>query len=65
MSSFRIPSIIADYMHVLGIPGLTHDGHRVLLYPALIDCLQTFDYFKRVQHTLQNLRDPKRGAEYR
>ena len=52
-------------MHVLGIPGLTHDGHRVLLYPALIDCLQTFDYFKRVQHTLQNLRDPKHGAEYR
>ncbi|CAF0916527.1 unnamed protein product [Adineta ricciae] len=49
---------------LLGIPGLTHDGHRVLLYPALIDCLQTFDYFKRVQHTLQNLRDPKRGAEY-
>jgi len=50
---------------LLGIPGLTHDGHRVLLYPAFIDCLQTFDNFKRMQHALQNFRDPKRGGEYR
>lgn len=48
-----------------GIPGLTHDGRRVLIYPALIDCLQTFDQFKRMQHALQNIRDPKRGSEYR
>ncbi|CAM2715599.1 unnamed protein product [Rotaria socialis] len=49
---------------VLGIPGVTHDGRRVLLYPALIDCLQTYDNFKHMQHTMQNLRDPKRGSEY-
>ncbi|UJR33051.1 hypothetical protein I4U23_020510 [Adineta vaga] len=49
---------------LLGIPGVTHDGHRVLLYPAFIDCLQTFDNFKRMQHAIQNIRDPKRGAEY-
>lgn len=48
-----------------GIPGLTHDGRRVLLYPTFIDCLQSFDNFKRVQHAIQNIRDPKRGAEYR
>ncbi|CAF1015264.1 unnamed protein product [Adineta steineri] len=49
---------------LLGIPGVTHDGHRVLLYPAFIDCLQTFDNFKRMQHAIQNFRDPKRGSEY-
>ncbi|CAM4754965.1 unnamed protein product [Rotaria magnacalcarata] len=47
-----------------GIPGVTHDGRRVLLYPALIDCLQTYDNFKSMQHTMQNLLDPKRGSEY-
>jgi hypothetical protein len=50
---------------LLGIPGLTHDGRRVLLYPAFIDCLQTFDNFKRMQYTIQNIRDSKRGSEYR
>jgi hypothetical protein len=49
----------------LGIPGVTHDGHQVLLYPAFIDCLQTYDNFKHIQHVLQNLRDPKRSTEYR
>lgn len=49
----------------LGIPGVTEKGHRVLLYPAFIDCLQSFDNFKRMQHAIQNIRDPKRGAEYR
>ncbi|CAF3415746.1 unnamed protein product [Rotaria sp. Silwood1] len=48
----------------LGIPGVTHDGKRVLLYPAIIDCLQTFDNFKRMQHTIQNIRDRKRSSEY-
>ncbi|CAF3921185.1 unnamed protein product [Rotaria sp. Silwood2] len=48
----------------LGIPGVTHDGRRVLLYPAIIDCLQTFDNFKRMQHAIQNIRDPKRSSEY-
>lgn len=49
----------------LGIPGITHKGHRVLLYPTFIDCLQTFDNFKRVQNVLQNVRDPERAPEYR
>ncbi|CAF1291748.1 unnamed protein product [Rotaria sordida] len=49
---------------LLGIPGVTHDGRRVLLYPAIIDCLQTFDNFKRMQYAIQNIRDPKRGSEY-
>ena len=50
---------------LLGIPGVTHDGHRVLLYPAFIDCLQTYDNFKHMQHVIQNIRDPKHGSEYR
>jgi 1-phosphatidylinositol-4-phosphate 5-kinase len=62
-------AITFDYISTansfLGIPGLTHDGHRVLLYPAFIDCLQTYDNFKHIQHVLQNIRDPKRSAEYR
>jgi hypothetical protein len=49
----------------LGIPGVTHDGRRVLLYPAFIDCLQTYDNFKHIQHVIQNIRDPKRSAKYR
>ncbi len=49
----------------LGIPGVTHDGYQVFLYPTFIDCLQTYDNFKHIQHVLQNLRDPKRSTEYR
>ena len=43
---------------------MTHDGRRVLLYPAFIDCLQTYDNFKYIQNILQNIRDRKRSAEY-
>jgi 1-phosphatidylinositol-4-phosphate 5-kinase len=51
-------------IYLLGIPGVTHDGSRVLLYPAFIDCLQTYDNFKHIQHVLQNIRDRKRSTEY-
>ena len=48
-----------DENSLSGIPGITHNGQRVLLYPYLIDYLQTYDHCK---HVFQNL---ERLTEYR
>ncbi|CAF1289827.1 unnamed protein product [Didymodactylos carnosus] len=50
---------------LLAIPGVTEKGHRVLLYVAFIDILQTYDNVKQFQHMLQNLRDRERKSQYR